>query len=95
MGDLLVKNLDDRALAALRERARNRGAVLGDMVREIIETEALLSPTPRRPEPPLLSEQERAERHRIAARMAEIRARTLKPLWADSALLIREDRDTR
>ena len=38
---------------------------------------------------------ERIARNEIAARMAEIRSRTLKPLWADSALLVREDRDTR
>jgi hypothetical protein len=55
----------------------------------------MLSPTPRKPEPPLLSKQERIARNEIAARMAEIRSRTLKPLWADSALLVREDRDTR
>jgi len=95
MGDLFVKNVDDRALAALQQRARNRGMLLDDLVRKILEAEALLSPTPCKPEPRLLSEQERAERSRIAARMAEIRARTLKPLWADSALLIREDRDRR
>jgi hypothetical protein len=95
MGDLLVRDLDDRVLAVLQERARNRGVVLDDVVREIIENDAMLSPTPRKPEPPLLSKQERIARNEIAARMAEIRSRTLKPLWADSALLVREDRDTR
>jgi hypothetical protein len=95
MSDLLVKDLDDRALAVLEERARNRGVVLDDVIREIIENDALLSPTPRKPEPPLLSEQERSARNLVATRMAEIRSRTLKPLWVDSALLIREDRDKR
>jgi len=95
MGDLLVRGLDDRALAVLQERARNRGVVLDDLVREIIENDALLSPTPHKSEPPLLSKQERRARDEVAARMAEIRSHTLKPLSADSALLIREDRDTR
>ena len=92
MRDLLVKDLDDRALAVLEERARNRGVVLDNVIREIIENDALLSPTPNKPVPPVLSEQERSARNLAAERMAEIRARTLKPLWADSALLIREDR---
>jgi hypothetical protein len=95
MSDLLVRDLDDRALAVLEERARSRGVLLDGVIREILENDALLSPTAGKPEPPLLSEQERIARNRVAARMAEIRSRTLKPLWADSALLIREDRDKR
>jgi len=95
MGDLVIHDMNDRALAALQERARRRGVPLNTLVREIVEADALLAPMPLKPEPPHLSEAERAERQRLTARMAEIRARTIKPLWADSALLIREDRDTR
>lgn len=95
MSDIVVRNIDNRALAVLQERARKRGVGLDELVREIVETDALLCPTPMKPEPPKLSDEERTERRRLAARMAEIRSRTLKPLWADGALLIREDRDTR
>jgi hypothetical protein len=95
MGHLVIEAIDDRALAKLQERARRRGVPVDQLVREIIEVDALLSPTIAQPEPKGLTDDERAERRKIAERMAEIRARTLKPLWADSALLIREDRDTR
>jgi hypothetical protein len=95
MSDLVIHDMNERVLAVLQERARRRGIALDALVREIVESEALLAPTPLKPEPPQLSAGERAERKRLAARMAEIRARTIKPLWADSALLIREDRDTR
>ena len=95
MGQLVINAIDDRALAKLEERAHRRGVPLDAVIREIIEADALLSPTAAKPEPSRLSEEERAERRKIAARMAEIRAQTLKPLWADSTLLIREDRDTR
>jgi hypothetical protein len=95
MADIIIHDMDDRALAALKERAQRRGVALDELVREIIETEALLVPTPLKPEPPKLSETERAERRRLADRMARIRAKTLKPLAVDTTLLIREDRDTR
>ena len=95
MANIVIHDMDDRALAVLQERARRRGVSLDAVIREIVEADALLSPSPTRPEPPQMSEEERARRHQIAARMAEIRSQTLKPLWADSALLIREDRDTR
>ena len=95
MADIIIHDMDDRALAALKERAQRRGVALDELVREIIETEALLVPTPLKPETPKLSETERAERRRLADRMARIRAKTLKPLAVDTTLLIREDRDTR
>jgi hypothetical protein len=95
MAELVIRGINDRVLTALQERARRRGIAVDDMVREVIEVDVLLSPTPTKPEPPQLSEEERAERRRLAVRMAEIRSQTLKPLWADSALMIREDRDTR
>ena len=95
MADIVIRDMDDRALAVLQERARRRGVSLDSVIREIVEVDALLSPSPTRPEPPHMSEEERARRQQIASRMAEIRSQTLKPLWADSTLLIREDRDTR
>lgn len=95
MSELVISGVGDRALAVLQERARRRGVPLDTIVREIIEADALLAPTPLKPAAPQLSAEEREERRRIAARIAEIRKRTLKPLWADSTLLIREDRDTR
>jgi hypothetical protein len=95
MVDVIVQGVNDRALAALEERAKNRGVSLDAVIREIVEADALLTPSPTRPEPPRLSAQESAQRRAVAARMAEIRSQTLKPLWADSTLLIREDRDTR
>jgi hypothetical protein len=95
MGQIVIDHLDDRALAKLQQRARERGIALGDLMRAIIEADALLSPSPVFSDPARLSEEERSERERIAARTEEIRARTLKPLWANSTLLIREDRDRR
>jgi 16S rRNA (cytosine967-C5)-methyltransferase len=95
MSELVVSGVDDRALAVLQERARQRGVPLDAIVREVIEADALLAPTPLKPAAPQLSAEEREERRRIGERIAEIRKRTLKPLWADSTLLIREDRDTR
>lgn len=95
MADIVIHDMDDRALAALKERAQRRGVPLDNLVREIVEAEALLVPTPLKPEPPKLSDTERAERQRLADGMARIRAKTLKPLAVDTTLLIREDRDTR
>lgn len=95
MAELVIKDIGDRMLTALEERARRRGIAVDDLVRQVIEADVMLSPTLAKPEPPRLSDEERAERRRLAQRMTEIRARTLKPLWADSALMIREDRDTR
>jgi hypothetical protein len=95
MGQIVIDHLDDRALAKLQERARQRGIAMDDLVRAIIEADALLSPSPVFSDPARLSKEERDERDRIAARTEEIRSRTLKPFWADSTLHIREDRDTR
>ena len=95
MSDIVIHGISGRALAALEQRAQQRGVTLDSVIREIVEADALLSPSPARPEPPNLSDEERQQRRRIAARMAEIRSQTLKPLWADSTLLIREDRDSR
>lgn len=95
MGDIVVRDLNDGAHAVLQARARERGVAVDALVREIVEADVLHAPTPLKPEPPVLTEAERAERRRLAARIAEIRARTIKPLWSDSTLLIREDRNTR
>ena len=95
MAELVIRHVSDRALAALKERARVRQVELETVLTEIVEAEALLQPNPLKPEPPELSDAEREQRRKVVETMKELRRRTLRPRAIDSALLIREDRDTR
>lgn len=93
MGNLTIRDIDGRALAILRARASRRGIAVDQLAREIVETNALTG---------LVEAEDGAPagdvsvvRQQTSERLAALRARTRKPFWADSAELIRHDRDSR
>jgi plasmid stability protein len=47
MGQVLVRNVSDRALSLFRERAKNKGSSLEQELRELIERHAIYTPEER------------------------------------------------
>ena len=80
MGDFLVRNVDDDALAELKTKAKAQGKSMNDLAREALHTAAKPS-----------KEEVWAEADRIRAK---IRARVGHDL-PNSTAAIREDRDSR
>jgi antitoxin FitA len=80
MGDILVRNVDDAAIAQLRKKAKAAGKSVNEIAREALVAAAKPS-----------KEEAWAEADRIRAK---IRARVVHDL-TDSTAGIREDRDTR
>ncbi len=80
MGDILVRNVDDAAIAQLKKKAKAAGKSVNEIAREALVAAAKPS-----------KEEAWAEADRIRAK---IRARVGHDL-TDSTAGIREDRDTR
>lgn len=79
MADLRVRNVDDKALEAIRARAKRHGRSLADEIRVILRDEAT---RPRR-------------EFAASARELLDELRTKHGTFSDSAALIRADRDER
>jgi plasmid stability protein len=94
MSDLVIRDIDPETFDFLRRRAEALGRSVEKVAEEILRSMPRLSP-PSPEDDAKISDDELRQRQRIAGEVAALRGRTLKPLSADSTIVIRDTRDRR
>ena len=96
MGEMMIREIDDMQLAALKEAATRCGREPGALARDMISYQLAAGPRTAPGDLGLgeaVSDDDQARRTKLLDELRDIRAMTLEPLTSDSTLIIREFRD--